>query len=118
MYDNNESNNSSLIVSIKYNNTSYLFMGDSQNSRIKDYLSEHSDEYDFIKIPYHGNYQKKLDDLLETTKPQYAVITCSATEPDIVETVELLDELSIEYYLTKNGSITLQYDGENIKIKQ
>ena len=105
---------SSLIVSINYRNTNYLFMGDSQNNRIKDYLSEHSDkEYDFIKIPYHGNYQKRLDDLLETTNPKYVVITCSATEPDITETIELLDELNIKYYLTKNGSITIKSDGEN-----
>ena len=89
-------------------------MGDSQNNRIKDYLSEHSDEYDFIKIPYHGNYQKRLDDLLESTKPNYAVITCSSTEPDISETVALLDELGIKYYLTKDGSISVKSDGENI----
>ena len=93
-------------------------MGDSQNNRIKDYLSEHSEEYDFIKIPYHGNYQKRLDDLLECVKPKYAVVTCSSTEPDISETIELLDELNIKYYLTKNGSITIKSDGENITIKQ
>lgn len=119
IFDSNESNNSSLIVSIKYNNTSYLFMGDSQNDRIKDYLSQHSsDKYDFIKIPYHGNYQKRLDDLLEAVEPEYAVITCSNTEPDTTETVELLEELNIKYYLTKNGSITILSDGNSMKIKQ
>lgn len=120
IYDSNESNNSSLIVSINYNNTNYLFMGDSQNDRIKDYLKEHNDnvEYNFIKIPYHGNYQKRLDDLLEWAKSEYAVITCSSTEPDISETVELLKKLGIKYYLTKDGSITIQSDGENIAIKQ
>lgn len=117
-YENNESNNSSLIVSIKYNNTSYLFMGDSQNNRIKDYLSKHNEEYDFIKIPYHGNYQKRLDDLLETVKPKYAVITCSNSEPDITDTVELLEELNIKYYATKDGSITITSNGENISISQ
>ena len=119
IYDKNESNNSSLIVSVKYNNTSYLFMGDSQNDRIKDYLSEHSnDKYDFIKMPYHGNYQKKLQELLETVEPKYAVITCSNSEPDITKTVELLKELNISYYLTKNESITILSDGNEIKIKQ
>lgn len=118
IYDSNESNNSSLIVSINYGNTNYLFMGDSQNNRIKDYLSKHVDEYDFIKIPYHGNYQKRLDDLLEITKPKYSVITCSSSEPDISETVELLNELKIKYYLTRNGSITLLSDGNEITIKQ
>ena len=119
IYDSNESNNSSLIVSINYKNTNYLFAGDCQNDRIKDYLKENSiSTYDFIKIPYHGNYQKKLDDLLEKVQPSYAVITCSANEPDITETLELLEKQNIEYYLTKNGSITVLSDGEEIVIKQ
>ena len=118
IYDNNESNNSSLIVEINYKNTNYLFMGDSQNDRIKDYLEQSDKEFDFIKIPYHGNYQKRLDDLLESTNSQYVVVTCSSAEPDISETVELLKGRSISYYLTKDGSITVQSDGDNIYIKQ
>lgn len=117
-YDNNESNNSSLIVSINYKNTNYLFMGDSQNDRIKDYLSNHTDTYDFIKIPYHGNYQKRLDDLLEVVEPKYAVITCSDEESEDDKMVELLKTLNIDYYVTRKGSVTVLSDGENIKIKQ
>lgn len=120
IYESNESNNSSLIVSMTYKDTSYLFMGDSQNDRIKDYLKENDVQtYDFIKIPYHGNYQKKLDDLLEAVTPKYAVITCSNVEPeDITETEELLNQLGIKYYETKNGSITVTSDGENVTIRQ
>lgn len=118
VYDNNDSNNSSLIVSINYNNTSYLFMGDSQNDRIKDYLSSHSEKYDFIKIPYHGHYQKKLDNLLEATTPSYAVITSSNSEPEDEEVLDILDELNIKYYLTRKGAVTVLSDGEKITIKQ
>ena len=118
VYESNESNNSSLIVSIKYNNTSYLFMGDSQNDRINDFLEQNTSTYNFIKIPYHGNYQKKLDNLLEQIKPTYAIITCSSAEPDTIETQSLLEQLNIDYYMTKNGSISVLSDGNNIKIKQ
>ena len=118
VYDNNESNNSSLIISIKYGNTSYLFTGDSQNDRIKDYITDNTNTYDFLKIPYHGHYQKKLDDLLEVVKPKYAVITSSNDEPEDDETVELLKKLNVNYYLTRNGSITVLSDGNEIKIKQ
>ena len=119
VYDSNESNNSSLIVSVNYKNTNYLFMGDSQNDRIKDYLNNNEiDSYDLIKIPYHGNYQKKLDDLLDETNPQYGVITCSNTEPDTEETEDLLSEKGVKTYLTKNGGITVLSDGDNIEIKQ
>ena len=119
LYDSNESNNSSLIVSINYKNTNYLFTGDCQNDRIDDYIKENSiSKYDFIKIPYHGNYQKKLYDLLEKVQSSYAVITCAVDEPDISKTIELLDELKVKYYLTKNGSVTILSDGNEIVLNQ
>lgn len=118
IYDEDESNNSSLIVRVNYKDSNYLFMGDSQNDRIKDYLSQTTDKFDFIKIPYHGNYQKQLDDLLEAVEPKYAVITCSDTEPDTTKTEELLNKLGIEYYLTYNGGVTVLSDGNSIVVRQ
>ena len=118
IYDNNESNNSSLLVSVIDNENSFLFMGDSQNSRIKDFIKNNTSTYDFIKIPYHGNYLKQLDNLLDNTKAKYAVLTCSFTEGCEKETLELLDNYNIKYYLTKNGSISVFSNGTNIKIKQ
>ena len=117
-FDNNESNNSSLIVSIKFKNTSYLFTGDAQNDRIKSYLKGTVETCDFIKIPYHGAYQMQLDDLLNATRPDYAVITCSNQEPDVTETLKVLKDFKVKSYLTKNGAITVLSDGVNIKIKQ
>ena len=118
IYDSNESNNSSLIVSIKYNNNSFLFMGDSQNARIKDFIENNTEKYDFLKVPYHGNYQKRLDNLLENTSPKYGVLTCSNTEGCEEETIKLLNNYNVKYYLTKNGSITVLSNGNKIKINQ
>ncbi len=118
IYDSNESNNSSLIISINYKNTNYLFTGDAQNDRIKDYIINHNSSYDFIKIPYHGHYQKRLDDLLEVVNPKYAVITSSAEEPEDEETTALLNEMNVKYYLTRSGSITVLSNGTEIRIKQ
>lgn len=118
IYENHESNNSSLIVSVFYQNTSYLFMGDSENARIKDFLEQDDSTYDFLKIPYHGHYQKRLNDLLESVVPKYAVITSSNNELEDEETLSLLNEKSVSYYLTRRGSITIVSDGEKIIIKQ
>ncbi len=117
IYDSNESNNSSLIVSMIYKNNSFLFMGDSENQRIKDFVEINNNTYDFIKIPYHGNYLKRLDDLLENINSKYAVCTCSNSEGCDSRTLELLNNYNIKYYLTRNGSITLLSDGENITFK-
>lgn len=117
-YSSSESNNSSLIISVTYDENNFLFMGDSENARIKDYISNNSLSYDFIKIPYHGNYLKRLDDLLDIVKPSYGVMTCSANEGCEDETLEVLNNYSIKYYMTKNGAISVLSNGKNIIIKQ
>ena len=117
VYDKNESNNSSLITKITYQNTSYLFMGDSENNRIEDYLEYHRDKVDVVKLPYHGNYQKKDKDLLEVVSPKYVIVS---TNEDVFEDklVRLLDEGNYHYYVTKDGAITLTSNGDTINIRQ
>lgn len=117
-FDNNESNNSSLIVSITNGNNKFLFMGDAENARIKDFLSNNNETYDFIKIPYHGNYLKQLDNLLESTKPQYGVMTCSSKEGCEEQTFEQLTNYNVKYYMTNKGAISILSNGEDIIIKQ
>lgn len=116
IYDDNESNNSSLIVSIKDNNNKFLFMGDSQNQRIKDFLSSNLETYDFLKVPYHGHYLKRLEELVKTKNIKYAVITSSNKEKEDEDTIKVLDKYDIKYYLTRNGSVIVLSDGNNIKI--
>ena len=118
LYENNESNNSSLIVSISYKSNNFLFMGDSQNARIKDFVKSNDNKYDFIKIPYHGNYLKRLDDLFSNNTFKYSVITSSNTEMEDDDTIKLLNKYGITNYLTRLGSIDVLSDGENIKINQ
>lgn len=117
-YEKNESNNSSLITSIVYKNNRFLFMGDSENARIKEFLNNNVETYDFMKIPYHGNYLKRLDDLIENTNIKYGVITCSTIEGCEEDTIKVLDKYNVKYYMTKNGSISVLSDGNNIKINQ
>ena len=93
-------------------------MGDSENARIKDFLNTNNETYDFIKIPYHGNYLKRLDNLLKSTAATYGVMTCSSSEGCEDETLEVLDNYKIQYYMTKNGSISVLSNGKDIKINQ
>lgn len=118
IYENNESNNSSLIISVTYGDMKFLFMGDAENARIKDYISSNSETYDFLKIPYHGNYLKRLDDLLNVVKSKYGVMTCSKDEGCEEETLETLNSYNVKYYMTKNGAISVLSNGKEIVIKQ
>ncbi len=117
-YDKNESNNSSLIVSMVYNETSYLFMGDAQKQRVEDFIADNNSVYDFVKSPYHGKYYKKLDDLYENIKVKYAVMTCSDEEGCEDKTIQVMNDHKIKYYMTKNGEIDIVSDGKKIVINQ
>lgn len=118
VYDSNPSNNSSLIISVTYGDTSFLFAGDAQNDRIEEYLQDHAGTYDVLKVPYHGNYQKKLKDLLASASPVTAVITCSASEGGEEKTLQLLDEAGISTYLTWQGDILVRSDGTSVTVQQ
>ena len=115
IYDKNESNNSSLIVSVTYKDNKFLFMGDAENARIKDFLEINDENYDLIKIPHHGEYMKRLDDLFSSKKPKYAIITSSF---DDAKTIDLLNKYHIKYYSTKNGSINVLASGNKIKVEE
>lgn len=118
VYDSNPSNNSSLIISVTYGDTSFLLAGDAQNDRIEEYLQDHSGTYDVLKVPYHGNYQKKLKDLIASASPQTAVITCSSSEGGEEKTLQLLEEAGIDTYLTWQGDVTVTSDGTAITVQQ
>ena len=118
VYEKNESNNSSLITSLVYKNNKLIFMGDAQNDRIKDFIETNQTDYDFVKMPYHGNYQKKLSELLESITPEYAVITSSEEFPEEEKMTSLLDDMGIKYYLTRSGAVDITADGESVTVTQ
>lgn len=113
-YESNPSNNSSLIVSVQYGDISFLFMGDAQNDRIREYLEDESSSYDVLKVPYHGNYQKQLKNLIAAVQPEIAVITCSSSEGGDQKTLDLLSGQSVQIFRTDQGSVLITSDGKNI----
>ena len=116
-YKNNPSNNSSLIVSAVYGSNSFLFTADAQNARLKEYLAEHTESYDFLKVPYHGHYQKQLDTLFNTVRPEYAVITSSDEIPEDEQTISLLSETGVKTFLTRTAAVIVNSDGKTISVK-
>ena len=107
-YDKDESNNSSLIVKISFGKKTYLFTGDAQNERIEEYIENNDADADFLKVPYHGHSQKKLDELIEAVSPEVSVITNSEEEPEtdeIEKTRALLAEAGSGVYETADGPV-------------
>ena len=117
IYEDDSSNNSSLITLLKYKNNSFIFTGDIENDRIRDFINEDINNIDLIKIPHHGKYEKELKNLLNKIKVKYAVITTSNEEKEENKLIELLDKNKIKYYSTRKGSVLVLSNGSNITIK-
>ena len=116
-YKNDDSNNSSLVITLQYGETSFLLAGDAEKERIKEIL-EYGIDCDVLKMPHHGRLEKNTDELLDSVAPAYAVITSSEEEPEDSEVLEYLQERNIAAYLTRKGSVTFYSDGKDLQLRQ
>ena len=84
-YDND--NNYSLITRVTCNRNEILLMGDAQKQRTEEFLeSTHLPRScDLIKMPHHGDYNKRLRDLFVKVHPKYAVLTAGAPRSRVEE---------------------------------
>lgn len=117
-----DENNFSLITTVSYENTSFLLMGDALKTRTEEFLADTAlteGEYDVIKLPHHGDYNKKLKSLMDTVKPQFAVITVDASEERVEDKLRSLLEESVgEAFYTYDGEIVATSDGNIVNITQ
>ncbi|MBE5847683.1 MAG: MBL fold metallo-hydrolase [Lachnospiraceae bacterium] len=100
-------NDQSLVTMLTFEGKNFLFTGDIEKDRCKELLEDDSFSLkaDWIKMPEHGRYQKKLPDLIEQVNPTYAVISTSNEEQPSDKTLKLLKEHNIAYYGTYDGDI-------------
>ena len=117
-YDEDSSNNSSLIVSVRHGDKRFLFMGDAQTQRLAEFLDTNTACFDVLKLPHHGRDEPLLEELLASTRPTYGVITSSEEEPESSAVVDALEQAGVRVLLTRKSSVTLYSDGNTITIKE
>lgn len=117
-YAQDSSNNSSLIVSVRYGDTGILLPGDAQTLRLAEFLDANTTTYDVLKLPHHGRDEPLLEALLASVKPTYAIITSSEEEPESGAVLAALEQAGVRTLLTRNQSVTLYSDGITIKQKE
>ena len=117
-YADSNDNNHSLITAVKAGSNSYLFAGDAEEERLTEIMAENIGEFDFLKMPHHGNYNKKLEAFIASVDPGYAVITCSDKNPPDKKTLALLKASGVKVYQTKDGDITILNYKDKIGIIQ
>lgn len=111
-------NDFSLVISVTHGENTFLFAGDAEEERLSEVLDEFGKEYDFLKVPHHGRYNKKTAIFVNTVKPKYAVICDSQKNPAEEETVSALESVGCKIYSTKDGNVCILSDGREIKIIQ
>lgn len=119
VYEEDEDNNNSLVVSVTHGTNSFLFAGDIMSERIAEMaqaglLTPHT----FIKMPCHGQNIAGLDQLLDLVQPQIAVIPASKKNPPAGAVLADLDARGIRWYVTMNGGITIISDGYQVTVLQ
>lgn len=117
--EDNESNNSSLLVKVTCSDRSMLFTGDVENERLSELIdSDYDLKCDILKIPHHGRKEKLTEQFIKKTAPRYAVITSSKKDPEDAEVTNILSNLGVETYLTRNGEILIDILSGEVKVDQ
>ena len=114
-----ESNDYSIFLALEYGQTSFLFAGDAEEERLKEYLdSDWADRrFDVLKVPHHGRACDLTEAFFAAVSPRFAVITCSEEEMPDEEVVSGLQALGAKVYGTVYGDVTVVSDGETLSIR-
>ena len=112
-------NDMSLVAKVICGEKKFLFTGDIEKTRIAQMLDSGEDwTVDWIKMPHHGRYQKKVEKLLEAVNPFYAVICDGEDQLAEEETLDALKKRQIKEWETADGTVVTVTDGKNIKVRQ
>ena len=116
--DDNEDNlnDSSIVLRLDYYNTSFLFMGDASKSVEKKILDSDID-VDVIKIGHHGSNYSSSQSFINKVSPKYAIIEVGENnyKHPSSEVLKMLEKKDIEVLRTDEyGTIKLVTDGKKI----
>ncbi len=124
LVDDDNLNNTSLIVRVTFGEASFLFTGDAE--KLEEYTLVSRDfkqggatlKSDVLKVPHHGSNTSSTPDFIEAVNPKYAVISCGADNvyghPHNL-TVQTLTNAGAQILRTDlSGSIVIASDGKEI----
>ncbi|MGD9678308.1 MAG: ComEC/Rec2 family competence protein [Vulcanibacillus sp.] len=114
-----ETNNSSIVIRLEYDNNSFIFTGDAEEASELEILKTTGNlKSNVLKAGHHGSSSSTSVDFLNKVNPTYAVISVgldnSYGHPNS-EIIERLTNKNIEILRTDElGTIILTSDGNNI----
>lgn len=115
-------NNSSLILKIKYGQTSFLFMADAEAEAEQALLASGADlSATVLKVGHHGSDTSTSYSFLQAVNPQYAVVSVGAKNSyghPAGSVLSLLQDAGVKLYRTDlQGDIDCSSDGMTVTFK-
>ncbi len=112
-------NNSSVVLWVKYFDTSFLITGDIETRAEKEIIKTYDIECDVLKVPHHGSSTSSSKKFLDAADPTYAIISSGADNPYGHPHYEVIDRLENEdiriYNTAHDGNITFYVDYDGIR---
>ncbi len=114
---NDFDNDMSLVCMLDYRDYRFLFAGDIEKDRIDEILDSGIElDCDWIKMPHHGRYNKKIKKLLDACMPSFAVVTDSEDMVADTDTLVEIQKRKAKVFSTRNGDIVTVADENGISV--
>ncbi|MDD6807772.1 MAG: ComEC/Rec2 family competence protein [Oscillospiraceae bacterium] len=119
----NNENDMSMVLRLVYENTSFLFTGDSENAAEYSLMSGAYEgkweiKSNVLKVAHHGSDSSSGEDFIKAVGPEYAVISCGKNNEFGHPHALTLKTLAMQNIKTLRtdllGTITICSNGENI----
>lgn len=115
------SNDTSIVARLIYNQDSFLFTGDADKTVEESLLAENVEiDSDVLKVGHHGSKTSTTEKFVEKISPEWAIIpvgkknTYGHPTPEVLERLKKYDTKILRTDL--NGDIKIISDGKNLKI--
>lgn len=116
----NELNDTSLVLLVKYRNKSFLFTGDMEDNAEKHLLKkgEMDLNVDVLKAGHHGSKTSSSQELIDVTSPKYSVVSCGSNNIYDHPNSEFLERAErnsmIVYRTDMQGNVTCNVQDDEI----
>lgn len=116
----NNFNNNSIVLKLRYENINFLFAGDIEEEIEKKILSNNASlNSNILKVAHHGSISSTSTKFLDAVAPEVAVISVGSNNfghphPDVIKKLE--NRCQQVFSTDRNGTVLVKTNGKNIYI--
>lgn len=122
LYEKEKLNDLSIVIKLKYGETSFLFSGDAEKDEETDILMSGADiDCDVLKAGHHGSGSSSTEEFLATVTPAVCVISCGANNDyghPHEDALQRFSQYTDKVYRTDlNSDIVIRSDGKELTVE-